>query len=125
MELVVLKPCNLLEQLRILTQEVEKVKSVSEQFEESYKVDNLPNRVLDAVRQGPLMTEIAEAKCAEPHANQYYRRKMYVPVDQALKVSSIFEPNHTALAGHAWRAKMFDLLSWPVNCKTISKQVEW
>jgi len=73
MEQVVLKPQNLPEQLRILTNDMTKVRSIQQQLREASEQHGLVGRILDAVRQGTSMRVITVADCSERDGQLYYR----------------------------------------------------
>jgi hypothetical protein len=89
MELVVLKPENLPEQLRILANDVQNKRSVQEQFEEASKRDTLVGRILNPVRHGTSMKEITVAECSETNRRLYSQGREYVPDDIELQVRPI------------------------------------
>jgi hypothetical protein len=124
MEQVVRKPQNLLEQLRILADDLTKARLVQEQLREASEQDNLVRRILDAVSQGTSMRDIMVAKCSEKEAQLYYRGQRYVPDDPELQLRLIKEHHDTLLAGHPGRSKTFNLLSRQYFWKTMRKQVD-
>jgi hypothetical protein len=126
MKQVVLKPHNLLEQLRISANDIpdREVPSISYLCIQAYKDDPLPNKVLEAVRQGGSLKEITVAECTEQEGRVWYRGKCYVPEGDQLRLRLIQEHHDSALAGHPGRAKTFDLLDRKYYWKDIRKQVD-
>jgi hypothetical protein len=126
MEQVVLKPHNLLEQLRISANETpgQGVPLISDLFTQAYSTDPLPNRILEAIRQGGSLKEITVAECTEQEGKVWYRGKCYVPEGDQLRLRLIQEHHDTALAGHPGRAKTFDLLDRKYYWKDMRKQVD-
>ena len=126
MEQVVLKPHNLPEQLRILASDTleGQVPSISDLFTQAYKDDPLPNKILEAIRQGGSLSDITIAECMEQEGRVWYRGKCYVPEGDQLRLRLIQEHHDTALAGHPGRAKTFDLLDRKYYWKNMRKQVD-
>ena len=124
MEQVVLKPEYLPEQLRILGNDLRRGRSVQEQLEEAGRQDDLPQRILDAVRQGTSMREIMVAECSEQRGQLNYQGNRYVPEDSELQLRLIKEHHDTPLAGHPGRSKSFNLLNRQYYWKTMRKQVD-
>jgi len=75
MEQVVLKPQNLPEQLRILANDLIRVRSVQEQLREASEQDNFTKKILDAVRRGSPVRDITIAECSEKEGQLYYRER--------------------------------------------------
>jgi hypothetical protein len=98
MEQVVLKPQNLPEQLRILANDLAKVRSVQEQLRESSEQDSLVGMILDAGRQGTSIWNITVAECSEREGQLYYRGQKYVPEDPALQLRLITEHHDTPIS---------------------------
>jgi len=67
MKQVVLKPYNLPEQLRISANDMpeQDVPSIPDLFIQSYSDDPLPNRILEAIKQGGSLKDITVAECTE------------------------------------------------------------
>jgi len=126
MEQVVLEPHNLPEQLRISANDIpdQEVPLISDLFIQAYKDDPLPNKVLEAKRQGASLKEITIAECTEQERQVSYRGRRYVPEGDQLRLRLIHEHHNTALAGHPGRAKTFDLLDRKYYWKDMRKQVD-
>jgi len=88
MEQVVLKPHNLSEQLRISANDIfdREVPSISDLFIQAYKDDSLPNKALEAIRQGASLKEITIAECTEQEGQVWYRGRRYVPEGDQLRL---------------------------------------
>jgi hypothetical protein len=126
MEQVVLKPHNLPEQLRISANDMLEcqVPLISDLFTQAYRDDPLPNKILDAIRQGGSLKDITVAECTEQEGKVWYRGKFYVPEGDQLRLRLIQGHHDTALAGHPGRAKTFDLLDRKYYWKDMRKQVD-
>jgi hypothetical protein len=126
MEQVVLKPHNLLEELRIAANERpgQEASSISDLFATTHMDDPLPNKILEAIRQGDSLKDITVGECMEQEGQVWYRGKHYVPEGDQLRLRLIQEHHDTALAGHPGRAKTFDLLDRQYYWKDMRKQVD-
>jgi len=102
MEQVVIKPQNLPEQLRVSASNVpgQEVPPISDLFNQSYSDDPLPNKILEAIRQGGSLKDITVAECTEQEGQVWYRGTRYVPEGDQLRLRLIQEHHDTALAGH-------------------------
>jgi len=126
MEQVVLKPHNLPEQLRISANDTprQEVPLISDHFAEAYMDDPLPNKILEAIRQGGSLKDITVAECMEQEGKVWYRGKCYVPEGDQIWLRLIQEHHDTALAGQPGQAKTFDLLDRKYYGKDMRKQVD-
>jgi hypothetical protein len=81
-EQVVLKPHNLLKQLRILANDVleQEYPLVMDLLNQAYQKDPLPIKILEALREGGSLKEITVAECTEQDGYVQYPGKRYVPV---------------------------------------------
>jgi hypothetical protein len=102
MEQVVLKPQNLPEQLRISANGIPEspVPLISDLFIQAYRDNPLPNKILEAIRQGGSLKDITVAECTEQEGKVWYRGKCYVPEGEQLRLRLIKEHHDKALAGH-------------------------
>jgi ABC-type proline/glycine betaine transport system substrate-binding protein len=84
----VLKPHNLLEQLRISANETfrQKAPSISDLFAQAYMDHPMPNKILEAIRQGDSLKDITVAECTEQMGQVWYRGKRYVPEGNQLRL---------------------------------------
>jgi hypothetical protein len=126
MELVVWKPHNLPEQLRISANDMpgQEVPTISDLFAQAYMEVPLPHKILNAMRQGESLKDITIAECTEQEGQVWYRGKRYVPEGDQLRLRLIQEHCDTALAGHPGRAKTFDLLPKQYYWKDMRRQVD-
>jgi hypothetical protein len=126
MEQVVLKPHNLLEQLRISANEmpVQEPPLISDLLSHLYKDDPLPNKILKAISQGDSLKDITVAECTGQEGQVCYRGKRYVPESDQLRLRLIREHHDTAIPGHPGQAKTFDLLERQYYWKDMRKQVD-
>jgi hypothetical protein len=102
MEQVVLKPHNLPEQLKISANAMpdQGVPPISDLVAQAYMDDPLPEKILEAIRQGGSLKDITVAECTEQEGKVWYRGKCYVPEGDQLRLRLIQEHHDTALAGH-------------------------
>jgi len=120
MEQIVLKPENLSEQLRILTNNIAQKPS----FDEAHMVDPVLHAVLEAIKQGDTMKQITIAESTQDRGMLYCRGARYVPADGRPSLQSIRNYHDTALAAHPGRAKMCDLLRQGYYWKDMRKGVD-
>jgi hypothetical protein len=90
----------------------------------AYMDDPLPNKILNAMRQGVNLKDITVGECMEQEEQVWYRGQRYVPEGDQLRLQLIQEHHDTALAGHPGRAKTFDLLDRQYYWKDTRKQVD-
>jgi hypothetical protein len=126
MEQVVQKSHNLPEQLRISANDMpeQEVPLISDLFAEAYRDDPLPDKILEAIRQGGSLRDITVPECREQEGRVWYRGRYYVPEGDQLRLRLIQEHHDTALAGHPGQAKTFDLLDRKYYWKDMRKQVD-
>jgi hypothetical protein len=88
MEQVVLKPHNRQEQLRISANEMPEQDSplVTDLFAQAYMDDPLPEKILEAIRQGGSLKDITVAECKEENGQVLYRGKCYDPEGDQLRL---------------------------------------
>jgi hypothetical protein len=125
-EQVVLKPHNLLEQLRISPNDLprQQVPSIYDLFAQAQMDDSLPKKSLQAIRRGDSLKDITVAECMEQEGQEWYGEKSDVPEGDLLRLRLIQEHHDTALAGHPGRKKTFDLLDRKYYWKDMQKQVD-
>jgi hypothetical protein len=126
MELVVLKPHNLSEQLRIAANGRPGLEATSiyDFFAQAYVDDPVPNKNLIAIMQGDSLKDITVGECTEQEGQVWYRDKRYVPEGDQLRLRLIKEQHDTALAGHPARAKTFDPVDTQYHWKDLQKLVD-
>jgi hypothetical protein len=91
MEQVVLKPHNLLEELRISANDmpVQEVPLISDLLTQAYVDNPLPKKILEAIWQGGSLKDITVAECTEREGKICYRGKCYVPEGDQLRLRLI------------------------------------
>ena len=126
MEQVVLKPHNLSKKLHLLVDGllVQFYPSIPDLSNEAYVVDQLPGRILEAIGAMGSLEEITVRECMEQEGRFRYWGKEYVLELDQLFLHLTQNYHDTALAGHAGRAKTFNLLDRQYYWKDIRKQVD-
>jgi hypothetical protein len=76
-EQVVSKPHNLPEQIRVSANEMleQEVPPISDLFAQAYRDDMLPNKILEAIRQGDSLKDITVTEYTEQEGQVWYRGK--------------------------------------------------
>jgi hypothetical protein len=100
MEQVVLKPHNLLGQLRILASDspAQEESSIFDLFQHASQDDPLPGKILEAIPRKDHLKENTVAQCTEEEGQVWYREKLYLPEGDQLRLKLIQEHYDTALA---------------------------
>jgi len=99
---VILEPQNRLEQLRLLADSppVRGRPSIFDLMAAAYGTDQLPGRILRAIRTKSGIQEITIAECIENERQIRYRGNLYVPDGNEVRLHIIQKHHHTGLAGH-------------------------
>ena len=126
MELVVPKPQNLLEQLRLVADSppTQGCSFIFHLMTKASETDTLPGRIVEAIRTNGGLQEITIAESIEEKGRMQYRGNLYVPRDDELRLGFIQKHQDTALARHQGRVKMCDLLDWNYDWKVMQKDVD-
>jgi hypothetical protein len=87
-------------------------------FHEAYATDPFPSKVLQMLRDGTKQCkDITLAECEERNNLLLYRRQIWVPDYEPLRLHLMQQPYDTPTAGHPGRSKTLDYLSrtytWP------------
>jgi hypothetical protein len=122
---VVLKPQNLLAQLRLVADcsTPTTCPSLSNRFNNEYWADIFPEKMLEAIRVNGHLKKETIAECTEQNGRIQYRGKCYVPVDNQLWLRIIHNHHDSALARHQGTVKPFGLLERKHNSKDMPMQV--
>ena len=92
------------------TEEPEEL-TLEQLFEEGYRQDPFPHKVLQQLRNGERHSkEITLSECTEINGQLHYRERIYVPDHHFLRLRLCREHHDTPVAGHPGKAKTYELL---------------
>jgi hypothetical protein len=99
--------------------------SLDEMFKQAYTQDPFPNKILELLASGANYSrEISLAECENLNERLIFRKTLFVPAYDPLRLELLRLHHEIPAAGHPGRAKTFELLSRDYYWSGMRKDVE-